>query len=405
MDPMYQVTGKLTKESDVYTFGVLLLEVLCGVPELVDTDDYQERHVTELVPKRLEQQNMLRKIVHFDIRDEITSESLETYSKIASRCVLQDPDKRPTMAEVVIELEKALRFQGGELPQVHILGSSNGKGHLPEETVDTSDQEKSKQEESFPGRLLDSEESGIVTNVTGVEAAKKEIGESTDDADNTKEIPMDLKAAIEEYEISEVDKKSKIVKSTTYSNNGDNNDTLAMQEQSHVDEGVNVEKDNTEDANVTAMEITMAQEPSILDSDNVIVTTGKHTAILKGQKTPEFTVNNITRDVDVSEFATNDDDDDKLLSNQDFGSKTSNNDNSTCSESESNNGDEFTPSDYLIKSPANGNMKKTTTSYGSGNCCCCSWWCYLFDSVVFYGGQFWNEVVCCFNGISSSKRD
>nr|GEY26512.1 tyrosine-protein kinase, non-receptor Jak2 [Tanacetum cinerariifolium] len=55
LDPAYEVKGELMKESDVYTFGVLLLEVLCGVPELVDTDDYQERHVTELVPKRLEQ--------------------------------------------------------------------------------------------------------------------------------------------------------------------------------------------------------------------------------------------------------------------------------------------------------------------------------------------------------------
>ncbi|XP_076888210.1 uncharacterized protein LOC143538572 [Bidens hawaiensis] len=110
MDPVHAATGKLTKESDVYTFGVLLLEVLCGVPELVDTDDYQERHVTELVPKRLEQ-NMLRKIVHFDIRNEITTESLETYAKIACQCVMKNPEERPTMSEVVVELEKALRLQ------------------------------------------------------------------------------------------------------------------------------------------------------------------------------------------------------------------------------------------------------------------------------------------------------
>lgn len=101
---------ELTKESDVYFFGVLLLEVLCGVPELVDTDDYEERHVTELVPKRLEQ-NMLRKIVHFDIRNEIKTECLETYAKIACRCVMKESEDRPTMAEVVIELEKALRLQ------------------------------------------------------------------------------------------------------------------------------------------------------------------------------------------------------------------------------------------------------------------------------------------------------
>ena len=109
-DTADEVTGRVTKESDVYSFGVLLLEVLCGVSELVDTDDYQERHVTELVPKRL-QQNKLRKIVHFDIRKEIKTESLETYAKIACQCVLERPEERPSMAQVVEELEKALRLQ------------------------------------------------------------------------------------------------------------------------------------------------------------------------------------------------------------------------------------------------------------------------------------------------------
>ncbi|GKD95487.1 tyrosine-protein kinase, non-receptor Jak2, partial [Tanacetum coccineum] len=139
MDPVYEATGILTKESDVYTLGVLLLEVLCGVPELVDTDDYQERHVTEVVPKRLEQNN-LRKIVHFDIRDEIKTEALETYGKIACRCVMKTPEERPTMTEVVVELEKALRLQGGEVSDVYILGSSNGNG-LIEGTADDHDQE------------------------------------------------------------------------------------------------------------------------------------------------------------------------------------------------------------------------------------------------------------------------
>ncbi|XP_076888205.1 receptor-like protein kinase HERK 1 [Bidens hawaiensis] len=128
MDPVHAATGKLTKESDVYTFGVVLLEVLCGVPELVDTDDYQERHVTELVPKRSEQ-NMLRKMVHFDIRNEITTESLETYAKIACRCVMKSPEERPAMSEVVIELEKALRLQGGEVNGVQVNG--NGLAEVP----------------------------------------------------------------------------------------------------------------------------------------------------------------------------------------------------------------------------------------------------------------------------------
>lgn len=105
-----------SSSSDVYSFGVLLLQVLCGVSEIVDTDDYQERHVTELVPKKM--QHELRKIVHRDIRKEIKTEALDTYAKIACQCVVEDPNSRPKMDQVVEQLEKALRLQGGEVTYV-----------------------------------------------------------------------------------------------------------------------------------------------------------------------------------------------------------------------------------------------------------------------------------------------
>ncbi|KAI3814461.1 hypothetical protein L1987_14101 [Smallanthus sonchifolius] len=208
VDPVFAATGKLTKESDVYTFGVLLLEVLCGVPELVDTDDYEERHVTELVPKRLEQ-DMLRKIVHFDIRDEITTESLETYAKIACRCVMKNPEERPTMSEVVVELEKALRLQGGKVSDVKIFGSSNGNG-LPEVPVGEDDHE-----DDDNGEMITEEESMVIEETidhnpvlgqsfpvpisdsndveTVPEDAEKENGDNMNDPESTEEIIVNLK--------------------------------------------------------------------------------------------------------------------------------------------------------------------------------------------------------------------
>ncbi|KAI7725289.1 hypothetical protein M8C21_002680, partial [Ambrosia artemisiifolia] len=108
---------KPTEKSDVYSFGVLLLVVLCGVLELVDTDDYQEHHVSELVPKKMKQ-NKLRNTVHRDIRKEIKTEALDTYAAIACQCVMENPDDRPDM--------------GGEVISVYIPGSGNMAGEMDE---------------------------------------------------------------------------------------------------------------------------------------------------------------------------------------------------------------------------------------------------------------------------------
>ncbi|KAD4386132.1 hypothetical protein E3N88_26301 [Mikania micrantha] len=220
--------AKATKESDVYAFGVLLLEVLCGVSELVDTDDYQERHVTELVPKKM-QQNKLQKIVHRDIRREIKPEALETYAKIACRCLMDEP---PQMA------------QGGEVTYVQIPGSINITSvndididskdvtlesyiHDDEHQLPTTDQddvkdlvagdklddagdEVSKVSESSNGEKNTSTES--VPNKTHAEDASNESSCSNNDLATKQEILTDLNSKKESNNSieNEEDTKSKI---------------------------------------------------------------------------------------------------------------------------------------------------------------------------------------------------
>ncbi|MFS7991270.1 putative protein kinase RLK-Pelle-WAK family [Helianthus anomalus] len=112
-------TEKPKKESDVYSFGVVLLEVLCGASKLLDMDEIMDQRipVSKLVPKKMKQ-NKLRETVHINIR----TEALDTYAAIACQCVMENPDARPQMAQVVEELEKALGLQGGE---VQTPGSKN----------------------------------------------------------------------------------------------------------------------------------------------------------------------------------------------------------------------------------------------------------------------------------------
>nr|XP_043630328.1 uncharacterized protein LOC122601649 [Erigeron canadensis] len=113
-DPMYMETGSLSKESDVYSFGVVLFEVMCGRScyELCSNGEqnilvhkwkecYQENGINDIISNHLKE--------HTDVN--IDRESLDTFASIAYRCLQRNRKERPTMAEVIKELLKALDIQ------------------------------------------------------------------------------------------------------------------------------------------------------------------------------------------------------------------------------------------------------------------------------------------------------
>ncbi|KAI7730592.1 hypothetical protein M8C21_030152, partial [Ambrosia artemisiifolia] len=356
---------KLTKESDVYSFGVILLEVLCGVPELVDTDDYQERHVAELVPKRLEQ-NMLRKIVHFDIRDEITTESLETYAKIACQCVRENPEERPTMSEVVIELEKALRLQGGKVSDVQIFGSSGigqpdvavGEDDHEGETMrsDITEEEPKRNEETtdvndkdinLGGKVSDK----LLASSNGNGLSEVPVGEDDQEGDDNGET---MSSTITEEESKEDAEKENVnvpngTEETTVDLNsneeskivGENkvNDEskITTSSSSYANEPLPDERSATKEKGKGLMMMN-THNPDIMEVQNSAVSDSNGKAGSLNTEKPEVIIND--RGGDYSNSA---------IQIQESESKRSN---STCSES--SNVDDTAASDYLLpKSPDN----------------------------------------------------
>lgn len=110
LDPEYLTTQQLTEKSDVYSFGVVMFEVLSGRPVI---DPSQPREAINLVEWAIEcsRTGEVEKIVDVHIADEIWPESLIKFKDTAEKCLAERGVDRPTMGDVLWNLEYALQLQ------------------------------------------------------------------------------------------------------------------------------------------------------------------------------------------------------------------------------------------------------------------------------------------------------
>lgn len=105
LDPEY-MQGYLKKEYDVYSFGMVLFEVLCG--RLCYEDDFQ---LVGQTAKYYHKRNKMDEIIDPCLKDQmISSHSINKFSELAYKCLSKDEGQRPSMHRVVKELEELLFF-------------------------------------------------------------------------------------------------------------------------------------------------------------------------------------------------------------------------------------------------------------------------------------------------------
>ncbi|XP_020551500.1 probable serine/threonine-protein kinase PBL28 [Sesamum indicum] len=108
-DPEYTLTGKLTLQSDVYAFGVVLLELLTGRRAVDLNQGPNDQNLVLQVRHILNDKKKLKRVIDPEMgRSSYTMESIAMFANLASRCVRIDSQERPSMIECVKELQLIL---------------------------------------------------------------------------------------------------------------------------------------------------------------------------------------------------------------------------------------------------------------------------------------------------------
>ncbi|KAJ0794782.1 putative protein kinase RLK-Pelle-CrRLK1L-1 family [Helianthus annuus] len=110
LDPNYYATGRLTRKSDVYAFGVVLLEILCRKRAVDGSLDEEQWSLATWAQDSIKE-GKSKDIIDSDIKGEISPKCLKEFVRVVERCLNNNPKQRPTMAEVVVSLESLRTLQ------------------------------------------------------------------------------------------------------------------------------------------------------------------------------------------------------------------------------------------------------------------------------------------------------
>ncbi|KAL3615747.1 putative serine/threonine-protein kinase pix13 [Castilleja foliolosa] len=104
--PEYVATGHLYVKSDVYGFGVVLVEMLTGLRALDQNRPFGQHNLVDWIKPHLSDQKRLKHVMDSRLQGIYSSTSALHIAKLGLRCLEGEPKNRPSMQEIVETLER-----------------------------------------------------------------------------------------------------------------------------------------------------------------------------------------------------------------------------------------------------------------------------------------------------------
>lgn len=103
--PEYVMTGHLTARSDIYSLGVVLLELLTGRRSMDKGRPSGQHNLVEWARPFLGDKKKVIWLVDPNLNGHYSPKGVQRVSRLASRCLARDPRARPSMQQVLDALE------------------------------------------------------------------------------------------------------------------------------------------------------------------------------------------------------------------------------------------------------------------------------------------------------------
>ncbi|GMI76760.1 S-domain-2 5 [Hibiscus trionum] len=122
------LSSVITEKVDVYSFGIVVLEILCGRPNVDGSQQEEDRHLLALFRRKQEEGKLMDLVDKFSNDMQSNAAEVVEMMKVAAWCLQAEYAKRPSMSKVVKLLEGSVDV--ADKPNESFL---NG---LPTETMD-----------------------------------------------------------------------------------------------------------------------------------------------------------------------------------------------------------------------------------------------------------------------------